>query len=387
MHVEICRPTELGQSEMDLWHSYQTQDRRLSSPFLAPEFALAADRNRRDVRLAVVQDNGKAVAFFAYTYAGAGLARPVAPGLSDAQAVVHDPSYPLDMTELIKRAGLIGWSFDHLVAFQAPRSSSTQISHSWTVDLAGGWTSGLEHGKASRRRSLREWQRKLRRLERNQGPVECHVGTGAGETFAHVVELKRAQCHRNGWRDILAAPWVADMTRELAESNAFALTGVVSALVAGGQIVSAEFGMRSPEIYTCWFSGYDIGYSTQSPGSLLWYHLFSHLAQEGVRYVDLGKGLTEAKRRFHTGSVEIAEGFVAREGPVGACAASVVSAVQRGRRRFPGAEHAARRGAQQMRRLWYSSATASPNTKGGEGGQNSLSIDMTGMERSTCGPV
>ena len=38
----------------------------MRSPFLAPEFALAVDRVRRDARVAVLEDSGRVVGFLAY---------------------------------------------------------------------------------------------------------------------------------------------------------------------------------------------------------------------------------------------------------------------------------------------------------------------------------
>ena len=67
--------------------------------------------------------------------AGAGRSRR---GMTDMQALVHDPSCPLDLAEVISAAGLVGWSFDHLVSFQAPRTSPVRVGQTWIVELAGG---------------------------------------------------------------------------------------------------------------------------------------------------------------------------------------------------------------------------------------------------------
>ncbi len=101
MRAEICRPTELGASERALWHAYQDGADGLSNPFLTPEFAAAADRCRPDVRLAVFHDDGRIIGFLSYSAGRGGWGRPVAPGMTDMQAVVHDPAYPLDLVEVI----------------------------------------------------------------------------------------------------------------------------------------------------------------------------------------------------------------------------------------------------------------------------------------------
>ena len=353
MRVEICRPTELGPSEIDLWHCFQAQNWRLADPFLAPEFAATVDRSRRDVRLAVTYDDGKIVGFLPYTSAPGRLARPVAPGLSDVQAVIHHPECPPDLVELVTRARLIGWSFDHLVSFQVPLRQPFLRCQSWVVDLTGGPASFLEHAKIKRPRNLSEWQRKLRRLEREQGSTEFHFAAASGEILNRLIRLKRAQFQRKGWRDMFGVPWAARVVQELASLRTDALSGTVSALVAGDEVVSAEFGIRSSSVYASWIQAYDLRFGIHSPGSLLWYQLFPRVAQEGVDYVDLGKGLTEAKRRFSTGSIDIAEGFVARQGPIGSCAATAANLAKLGRRQAPGVEKTARRAVQNVRRRRY----------------------------------
>jgi CelD/BcsL family acetyltransferase involved in cellulose biosynthesis len=360
MRVEICRPRDLGRPETDLWHQYQSQNCRLEDPFLAPEFAVCLDRARSDVRVAVAYDGGKAVAFLPYSTVGRRLARPVAPGLCDVQAVIHDPDHALDLAELVTHAGLIGWSFDHLVSFQAPLRQPVSRNCSWVVDLTGGSASFLEQANNTRPRNASEWRRKMRRLERQYGSVEFLFDTGAEGSFGRMFELKRAQYRRNGWRDVLALPWASTMLRDLAATRTEALTGVLSALVAGDEIISVEFGIRSASVYASWIHAYDVRFGSHSPGSLLWYRLFPQLADAGVRYVDLGKGLTEAKRRFSTGSIEIAEGFVAREGAVGSCAATLAGVANFGRRTAPGVEVRARRAVETVRRRRYERVDACP---------------------------
>jgi CelD/BcsL family acetyltransferase involved in cellulose biosynthesis len=259
----------------------------------------------------------------------------------------------LDLAELVTSAGLIGWSFDHLVSFQAPLRQPVSRDSSWIVDLTGGSASFLEQAKVTRPRNASEWRRKMRRLEREFQSVEFHFDIGAGAALDRMFELKQAQYRRNGWRDVLALPWASSVVRDLATARAEALTGVLSTLVAGEEIISVEFGIRSASAYASWIHAYDMRYGSHSPGSLLWYRLFPQLADAGVRYVDLGKGLNEAKRRFSTGSVEIVEGFVAREGPVGTCAATIAGVANIGRRKAPGVEMRARRAVQTARRRTY----------------------------------
>jgi CelD/BcsL family acetyltransferase involved in cellulose biosynthesis len=310
-------------------------------------------RARNGVRLAVISEDGGIVGFLAFSSVGRRFARPVAPGISDLEAAVHHPAYVIDLAEVITRAGLIGWSFDHLVSFQAPADQAVSPSLSWVVDLTTSDTACAGSGSNMRPHHLVECARHLRRLNRAHPPVEFRFATDTEPALTRLLELKREQCVRQGWRDVLAVPWIVQVVRELADERSEALTGVTSALLSGGEIVSVEFGIRSAEVYASWIHAYDLRYSRHSPGSLLWYHLFPRLAEVGVRTVDLGTGLTEAKRRFSTGSVEIAQGFVASRGTLGACALAVANVATFGRRRAAAVESNARRAVRSIRRRGY----------------------------------
>jgi CelD/BcsL family acetyltransferase involved in cellulose biosynthesis len=320
---------------------------------LAPEFAVSVGRARRGVRVAVIFESAEIVGFLPFSLVGRRFARPAGPGISDSQGMVHHVDHPLDLVEVITRTGLVGWSFDHLLSFQAPAGQFVSAGRSWVVGLTDGAASVEGDAKVAPHHNLRDCARKLRRLERDSRAVEFRFATAPDPTLARLFELKRAQCRREGWRDVLAVPWVEAVVRDLAGSCTEALTGVVSALFADDEILSVEFGIRSADVYASWIQAYDMRYSRHSPGSLLWYQLFPRLAEGGVRCIDLGKGLTEAKRRFSTGSVDIAEGFAARRGAVGGCAATITKLRGMAHDRAAGVESSARRAVRTVRRWQY----------------------------------
>src|SRR5580692_9903645 len=86
MNVEVIHPNELGPSDLELWRRFQTEDARLASPFLAPEFAQAVGRARQDARVAVIGDGGIA-GYFAFQVDGT-VGVPIGASICDTQAVV-----------------------------------------------------------------------------------------------------------------------------------------------------------------------------------------------------------------------------------------------------------------------------------------------------------
>src|SRR5437763_9436720 len=99
MHVSIVRPEDLGTPELEAWRAMQVATPELECPFLSPGFALAAGRARRTTRVAVLEDGGEIVGFFPFDHVRR-IARPVAPGVSDRQGIVHVPGLEWSAREL-----------------------------------------------------------------------------------------------------------------------------------------------------------------------------------------------------------------------------------------------------------------------------------------------
>jgi CelD/BcsL family acetyltransferase involved in cellulose biosynthesis len=69
MHVQVVHPRELATSDLDQWESMQRESRGSVSPFLTPGFTAAVGRFDDAVRVAVVEESGRAVCYFPFTAA------------------------------------------------------------------------------------------------------------------------------------------------------------------------------------------------------------------------------------------------------------------------------------------------------------------------------
>jgi CelD/BcsL family acetyltransferase involved in cellulose biosynthesis len=355
---EICRPNELGAAELELWHTYQRADPHFASPFLTPEFALAVDVARSDARIIVVSDGPQVVGFLPYTVGPGRIGQPIAPGMCDAQALIHVETDPVGLQDVITSAGLIGWRFDHLVASQAPSGQPWIGCDSWIADLRPGLSSYLEWLHLERGRNLSEWQRKLRRVRRSHEFVQLLFDVPDIDRWQTLIRLKRQQYVKNGWQDVFAKKWVIALLETLESTRTPDLTGTVSSLVADGRVVSVEFGLLSRDAYSVWFSAYEPEYAADSPGALLTYHIIESCGERGIGYVDFGKGLNEQKRRFSNGTEALAEGFVGGHGPMGRAASQLFGQALAARQRAPRIEAKARAAVQAVRRRRYRRETS-----------------------------
>ena len=85
---------------------------------------------------------------------------------------------------------------------------------------------------------------------------------------------------------------------------------MLSLLYAGDRLVAAQFGMRCESVYHCWFPAYNPEMAYYSPGSMLLLKVAEHACSIGITMIDLGKGVSEQKRRFMNASVPVAMGAV-----------------------------------------------------------------------------
>src|ERR1039458_10227256 len=115
MDISTCRPEELSSAEVAAWHRLQLSCATLDNAFLSARFAMIVGRSRNDTRVAVVRDGDQPVAFLAFHLRRFGLARALALGISDAQAVVCPPNFAFDPIDLLSSVGIGVWDFDHLV--------------------------------------------------------------------------------------------------------------------------------------------------------------------------------------------------------------------------------------------------------------------------------
>jgi CelD/BcsL family acetyltransferase involved in cellulose biosynthesis len=66
--------------------------------------------------------------------------------------------------------------------------------------------------------------------------------------------------------------------------------------------------MRSEDVWHSWFPVYNQRFQAYSPGLILLTEMVRTAAQNGVDYIDLGKGMSTYKKRFMTGAIQVAEG-------------------------------------------------------------------------------
>ncbi|MFC4058773.1 GNAT family N-acetyltransferase [Planomonospora corallina] len=316
MRVTITRPDGLGAAELALWRSWQTPGSGLDSPFLAPDFALAIDRARRDVRVevAVFEDDSGLAGFLPYERHGRAVGRAVGLGVSDCQGVVHRPGARPPLPAVLAAASLAVWEFDHLLAAQLPaHAPDAARAGSPVMDLSRGYDRYREGRRALTRSAIGGIERKDRKLGREHGALRLEYGCRDPEMLRLMMRWKSAHYRRTGAADRFAWPWVRRLVEESFATSTGEYGGLLSTLYAGDTPVAVEFGLRSGTVYERWFGGYDAdAFGAYSPGLVMLLRFARAAAEHGIRTVDLGKGGEPYKEFFADAHLPVAEGWISR---------------------------------------------------------------------------
>ncbi|GGW96605.1 GNAT family N-acetyltransferase [Streptomyces lomondensis] len=324
MDIDVYRAHEVTAADRTAWTTMQSKapvhgTPQMANPFLSPEFALAVGRHRRGVRIAVMRDGpgGEPTAFFPYERTPAGVGRAIGLGLSDCQGLVHEAGFRWDAPSLLAACGLAIWEFDHLAEGQQPFERSARASFpSPVIDVADGWEAyvarlGERSPKGTRTRLAKE-----RKLAKAAGEVR-YVHDERDPVMLHtLMAWKSAQYRRTGRSDRFAQPWITQLVEQLFHTRADSFAGQLSVLYAGDQPVAAHFGLRTDHVLSCWFPAYDLAFAKFSPGVALHLRMAERAADDGISYLDLGRGQGEYKDSLKTREIFVSEGWVTRRHPV-----------------------------------------------------------------------
>ncbi|MDD7940865.1 GNAT family N-acetyltransferase [Actinomycetospora lutea] len=335
MRFDVVRPAELTPGEIGRWRALQTLTPTLRTPFLSPEFTRTVARFRPRTRVGVVHERDEILGFFPFEHAPLGRGLPVAPGLSDAQGLVHAHDATWDARLMVRACGLSVWEFDHLVADQHLLAAyRTAQAPSPVIDLSEGFDPWYElvHTRSSR---VRDLPRRARRLEREHGPLRFVLEAAddsAVDALDTVLEWKSAQYQRTGRSDRFARPWIRGLVHQLLDQRAGTFRGCLSLLYAGDELVAGHFGLRDHGVVPTWFPAYDPSMRRYSPGLLLHLAMARAAADDGVALIDMGRGAKTYKDELKSGEATVAEGRVARLVPTAALAWARTAPVRSARR-------------------------------------------------------
>jgi CelD/BcsL family acetyltransferase involved in cellulose biosynthesis len=303
MKFTILPASQLSADLIQVWRQLQFLNPHLSSPYFCPEFTLAAAAVRNDVKVAVIEENGKAVAFFPWQRGKAGAGAAVGGRLSDYHGVICAPQFNCDPAVLLKACSLPAWDFDHLIAAQPVFAAfHRKAAASPFIDLSDGFDAWRAKCNA-----VRTEQITIRRLQRGLGGIRLETHCGNPEMLRQILSWKSAQYRRTGRKRGFDREAIA-LIDEIYRTQTPYFSGMLSVLYAGDMPVAGHFGMRCRGELHWWFPAYAYEHARYSPGTVLLIKMAEAANSIGIRRIDLGKGLALYKDRFKSGETALAEG-------------------------------------------------------------------------------
>jgi CelD/BcsL family acetyltransferase involved in cellulose biosynthesis len=312
MRVTVVRPTELGPSEAESWAQFQQSSLLASNPFYSLTYIQAVGRARATARIAVVEDDGKIVAFIPYKQGEQEIAGPI-DGLWTTLDGLISSNTPFDVRSAIRQAGLRGWRFLHAPAEQdalAPYryGGDRHVTDISFIDLSTGYDAYIGGMSQAVNERISRTARYRRALGRKVGPVTLDWNSSNPENLDRLLTWKSAQ--HDSVRQWLSDPVSLEFVRNLAFTKGDDCAGIISVLSAGERPVAILLSLRRYQTLSAWFTAYDPDFARFSAGTIKWLAVAEEAAGQGVTRIDLGWGENRYKDRLGNASYAVSGGAV-----------------------------------------------------------------------------
>jgi CelD/BcsL family acetyltransferase involved in cellulose biosynthesis len=281
----------------------------LANPFLSPEFAMAVGRFRPGARVAVLTEGQSITGFFPFEGRRLGAGVPICGWLTPCQGVIHAPGAEWDPQELLRGCRISAWRFDNLIADQQPfKAYHSAIVASPLMDLSDGFDAYYTKVRVKSPRFCREIARRARKLEREFGELRIMADSRDTSVLRTLMAWKSEQYRQTNHVDRFEQPWLVELLDILLAARSAQLSGLLSALYAGDQLVAAQFGLRTETLLVGWFTGYETSLGKYSPGLIHIKGLAEEVATAGIRTIDMGGGA----RNYYKEKMKSYDSFVAQ---------------------------------------------------------------------------
>ncbi|MGD9967345.1 MAG: GNAT family N-acetyltransferase [Hyphomonadaceae bacterium] len=309
MRLETIHPRELSAADAALWQAHQIADPTLQSPYLTPGWAKLIGEVREGARVCIIEDGA---GFFGAQrmsqFTAMGLGAPIA----DYQGVVGLPNLPIDRAALCRALGVGRIDINHVPAGQhLLAGAAAGAEGSWIAETAGG--RDLYEAALKQRRSefVRQTDKKLRKLERDHGPVEFRALSPERASFDTLIAWKDDQLARSGQPRIWATPWIGAVVNRCFETRDCSFGGALFTISVRGRLAAAAFCLRSARILHFWIVAHDSAFDPYSPGVLLARRIAGWAGDNGIAEIDFGPGEYQYKRQLSTTQRTLERGVVA----------------------------------------------------------------------------
>lgn len=302
---------ELDAEKLQAWRRFQAATAHLDQPFLSWEYVAAANAHRGRVEVLVATEKGATVALLPFHRDARTRAVPVAGGMNEFQAVLRDPATTIDLAGWLAAGGLRSLAFDHLVTSDEEFSGEFHVTGPCPyADLSHGFDHYSNELQQRGSRTVRETQRKKRKMCRELGEVRFELSSEDPDVFRALLEWKQEQHKRTGVYDTFSHDSVTRFLEAVWHSRGDGFSGFLCALYAGDNLLATHLGIRTSRVAHMWFPAYSPDFQRNSPGLIMLLDMAEALAAIGVQRLDFGPGPQRYKQSLASGSYDVAIGEV-----------------------------------------------------------------------------
>jgi len=311
MKITVVPAHRLTGDHVAAWTALQGADKTVDSPFFRPEYTQAVAQARSGIEVAVLEKGGALCGFFPFQRRYGNVGRPVGGPISDFQGLIARPGLTIDPNELIRSCHLSAWHFDHLIAAQAAFGAGHwSLAHSPYVDISRGFEAYRRQRREAGSDALVQIFQKMRKLEREVGPVRFEFATQDERILQTLVEWKTSQNRRSLQFNMFSTPWTNRLFRRLLARTDVGFSGAMSAMYVKDELAAALYWMRSNRVLHAWITAYNPALARYSPGCQLFTRLFQAAPEMGIDRIDLGKGNERYKASLMTAATPLAVGSI-----------------------------------------------------------------------------
>lgn len=329
MRVSEIRPGELSDSERALWAGFVQTDGAPAGAYTGWQFATVVGDVRQDARVAVIEDGEGVLAFLPYHRRPMGLARPIGAPFSDYHGPVVRPGAALDLPAALRALGLSAYMHTALPAPEGGDGACRPVfgeEQAYVAEVGSDGEAYLTACKEEHKTRFRGFQKRMRKAERERGPVEMLVGDRGQDIYDFTIGFKRRQYRLTGKHDVLGPKWAQEMFQRLREWDEPDFGLRLASMRIGGQLAAGELCLLGNGVLHSWIAAYDPEFSNVAPGIQLIGALLVGAPGIGASSVDFGTTEADYKQIFSTPRGRYLEGACCAAGAAGAARRATLEA-------------------------------------------------------------
>jgi CelD/BcsL family acetyltransferase involved in cellulose biosynthesis len=296
--VQVISAQELTGTIVRHWEEIRAQTSSLATPFFSSRYTQVVGSLRPDSRIAMVEREGKVIAYLPFEQVGRSTIEPIGKAFNDVHGFICKDGESLSYRDVLRKMGFKSYRY-HAMSGPVVADSSFQLGQnpSFLADLAAhpeGYVNFLE----TTRETIFKQRRKTKKMIRDLGPLRLEIDCRDKSVLDTLIALKRDQYQRTYIFDILGVPWAQSMMHQLWDDQAQPCRGLLSALYAGDTLVALHYGMIENGILHYWFPTYLREHHQYSPGTAIFLEIANQAPSLGIDKIDLGYGEQPYKHKF-----------------------------------------------------------------------------------------